>query len=224
VSARTAVVVRCLTCGAAVDRAAAASCPFCGTDLGSMPLIEPERPPAPRDERAPPAPVTALAVVRGRRPRRRPGPVLACVVVAAALGAVAGGGAPRRAAAALTPALPSVAIPVVSRPPPAPRPAPSPVPTPAAAPAGEQTAAGPPACDFFTTQEIQREYDFQQSRADITLARALENNDHVFAIDHDAKAHDARAKAANAAHASAIARLNAAVGRARAACDPSYLS
>ena len=34
------VVVRCLSCGAAANRSATDSCPFCGSDLASMPLLD----------------------------------------------------------------------------------------------------------------------------------------------------------------------------------------
>ena len=118
--------------------------------------------------------------------------------------------------------LPSVVIPAASTEAATAPPAASPSATPAAALGIVQAPAAPDhaGCDFFTAQEIEREYTFEHARADLSLQRAQENNDHVFRLDHDRKAYDARAGAAAADHAATIAALDRRLGAAQAACDP----
>ena len=220
------VVVRCLTCAAAVDASLADTCPFCGTSLASMPVIEPEPDLADIEPIAAAPQVTALAIVPKRRRRKRRWALL--LVLAAAGGAAFVGRDLRLSAHNEAPArMPSIAIPVVSTEPPPAAPTAAPA-TPAASPDSPEPAAAqssaPQGCDFFTTQEIDREYAFARGRADVKLQRAQQINDHYFALDHDKKAHDARAKAAAGEHAATIAQLDASLARARSACDAGFLS
>jgi hypothetical protein len=121
--------------------------------------------------------------------------------------------------------MPSIAIPFEST-----QPTTSPAPPTPAAPtqspaASEQGVAAPvpTGCGFFTTQAIDRQYDFARGRADLAFQRANEINDHYYALDHDNKGHDARAKAAADAHKAAIATLSRELSRARDTCDPDVL-
>ena len=216
------VVVRCLTCAAAVDASAADTCPFCGTDVAAMPVLHPD----PLDDVEPIAATAPVAVPVMTKRRRRWWPI--ALVLAVAVGAAFAGKdlhlSARREAVAR---MPQLAIPFESTTPPAP-PSAAPKPSPPATAAPEVAAAVIPApprqgCDFFSTQAIVRQYDFARGRADLKLQRTLENNDHMYALDHDGKAHDARARAARGEHAATIAQLDRELGRARDTCDPSLL-
>jgi hypothetical protein len=219
------VVVRCLTCAAAVDASSSQTCPFCGTDLASMPVIEPE----PAFEEVEPIAatpeVTALAIIPKPRRRRRRWPLVLLVVAAVAAAFI--GKDLRQSAERQTPArMPSVAIPIVTQQPPV---TPAPTLSPSPSPAAEESHAvsapsAPQGCGSFTTQEIDREYAFARGRADLAYQRAQQINQHYYNDDGDKAGYDAREKAAADEHAAAIAQLNRDVVRARDACDASLLN
>jgi hypothetical protein len=229
------VVVRCLSCRAAVDRSVAGECPFCGTDVASMPLIEPE-PPEPEPEPVLPEPVVVAPVqaeldfeepapsraVRGPGRGRSFAATAGLLFAAALLGALGVSDASPQTVHETPLSLPSVAIPLVTGQPAASaRRSRSPSPTPR--PSVAEAAGQPEGCDFFTTRELDREYAFERSRADLKLARANENNEHRFRIDHDAAARKTRAEDAAGDHSVAIASLDRRMGAARASCDPTRL-
>ncbi len=200
----------------------AGTCPFCGTDVASMPLIEVEAEPA-----GPPR-VTALAVVPKPLPRRRrPWQVLLVFAIAAA--AALAGHDIRQVRTSEEPVrLPSVAIPVLTTQPAPARASAESTPSPTVAVVatpGAVTHAAPSQveCDFFTGLEIDRQYAFDRDRADLKLQRAQENSAHLFRIDHDRKAYDARTKAAAGEHAATIAQIDRELSRARTSCDASFL-
>jgi hypothetical protein len=186
-----------------------------------MPVIEPEQVPEDVEPIAATPHVTAPAKPRRRRRRW---PLL--VLLALAAGAALAGRDLRLSSHTDAPArMPSVEIPVVSTQAPAPRAAPTPS-APSATPAvthEADAAARPEGCGFFAAQEIDREYAFERGRADLKLQRAQQLDDHYYALDHDKKAHDARAKAATAEHAATISQLDGRLVRARNACDASLL-